>query len=88
MSTAQHAPEASKPEGDYAGVRCLCVLTGCRAGPGCPLHSQHCKDHVAFVQRRAELAKATEHKPNRCPHCGDWLGEHDRDCIKAKRGSA
>lgn len=33
-------------------------------------------------------AKAVEHKLNRCMHCGDWLGEHDKDCIKFGRGAA
>ncbi|MGQ2994246.1 hypothetical protein [Variovorax sp.] len=36
----------------------------------------------------AAIAPTAEHKPNRCPHCGDWLGEHDQDCIKFGRGAA
>lgn len=35
----------------YQGVRCTRVLTGCRAGPGCPHYCGHCKGHIAYVQR-------------------------------------
>jgi len=38
---------------EYDGVRCMCVLTGCRAGPGCPHYCDHCKHHIAHVQRTA-----------------------------------
>ena len=36
---------------DYAGARCMCVLTGCRAGPGCPHYCGHCKAHIAHTER-------------------------------------
>jgi hypothetical protein len=36
---------------EYAGVRCMCVLTGCRAWPGCPHYCGHCKAHIAFASR-------------------------------------
>jgi hypothetical protein len=36
---------------EYAGVRCMCVMTGCRAGPGCPHYCGHCKAHIAFSGR-------------------------------------
>ena len=36
---------------EYAGVRCMCVLTGCRAGPGCPHYCGHCKAHIAHASR-------------------------------------
>jgi hypothetical protein len=44
--------EAAAKAGDqrYGGVGCMCVLTGCRAGPGCPLYCSHCKAHIAHVQ--------------------------------------
>jgi hypothetical protein len=35
----------------YAGVRCMCVVTGCRAGPGCPHYCEHCKQHIAAVEK-------------------------------------
>jgi len=41
------APE----RGEYTGVRCMCVLTGCRAGPGCPHYCSHCKAHIALVSK-------------------------------------
>lgn len=33
----------------YQGVRCMCVLTGCRAGPGCPHYGHGCKAHIAHI---------------------------------------
>lgn len=40
----------------YQGVRCQCIVTGCRPGPGCPVYSKrHCEAHMAFVRS----AKAT-----------------------------
>lgn len=59
----------------------------------------NCPEAVAFATQRAHaaIAKATgitsalaapAPTTSRCPHCGDWLGEHDRDCIKFGRGSA
>ncbi len=44
-----------------------------------------------IVAAMALIDKATGAAPpatSRCPHCGDWLGEHDRDCIKFGRGAA
>jgi hypothetical protein len=38
------APRWREP---YTGVRCMCVLTKCRAGPGCPHYNSHCKTHIA-----------------------------------------
>ncbi|MBB3642587.1 hypothetical protein [Variovorax atrisoli] len=43
-------------EGTYQGVRCACLQTGCRAGPGCPLYSVHCRSHIAFVTKAQEAA--------------------------------
>ena len=40
-----------QPEREYVGVRCMCVLTGCRAGPGCPHYCNHCKAHISFATR-------------------------------------
>ena len=40
---------------------------------------------AAFADARAVINGATT---SRCNFCGDWLGEHDRDCIKAGRTSA
>lgn len=34
---------------EYAGARCMCVVTGCRPGPGCPHYTDHCKAHIAHV---------------------------------------
>lgn len=34
----------------YKGVRCTCVLTGCRAGPGCPHYGKHCQAHIDHTQ--------------------------------------
>jgi len=45
---------------EYAWVRCMCLLTGCRAGPGCPHYCSHCKQHIAAVARAAaELGAKT-----------------------------
>ena len=52
--------DACKPVGEradaplvvYEGVRCICVLTGCRAGPGCPHYCNHCKAHIAFEAQK------------------------------------
>lgn len=53
--------DACKPHGEHAdapnviflkpydGVRCMCVVTGCRAGPGCPHYCEHCKKHIAAM---------------------------------------
>lgn len=35
-----------KNETEYTGVRCMCVITGCRAGPGCPHFNAHCQKHI------------------------------------------
>lgn len=43
--------ERARAAENYSGVRCMCVLTGCRAGPGCPRYCDHCKDHIAHVER-------------------------------------
>lgn len=43
---------------DYAGVRCMCVLTGCRAGPGCPHYCEHCKRHIACTAEKFDPWKA------------------------------
>lgn len=45
------APEAPAPQPlteptEYTGVRCMCVLTGCQAGPGCPHYTEHCRKHI------------------------------------------
>lgn len=40
---------------EYSGVRCMCVLTGCRAGPGCPHYTSHCKAHIAHVAAAPQL---------------------------------
>lgn len=29
----------------------MCVLTGCRAGPGCPRYCKHCKGHIDHMAR-------------------------------------
>lgn len=47
-----------------------------------------CARASAEAMATAAATPATEHKPSRCPHCGDWLGEHDRDCSKFGRGAA
>ena len=31
---------------ESAGVRCMCVATGCRSGPGCPHYCNHCRQHI------------------------------------------
>jgi len=31
---------------EYTGVRCMCVVTGCRADQGCPQYTAHCKAHI------------------------------------------
>ena len=47
---------AKATEPAYQGVRCQCIVTGCRPGPGCPVYSKtHCESHMAFVRG----AKAT-----------------------------
>lgn len=41
--------QASAPDPElkaYCGVRCMCVDTGCRAGPGCPHYTKHCAAHM------------------------------------------
>ena len=43
------AGEAQPVAREYAGVSCMCVVTGCRAGPGCPHYSSHCKKHIAAL---------------------------------------
>lgn len=57
--------DACKPQGEHAdapnvelrraapyeGVRCMCVLTGCRAGPGCPHYSTHCQKHIDHIAK-------------------------------------
>ncbi len=40
---------------------------------------------AAFADARAAIVGATT---SRCNFCGEWLGEHDRDCIKFGRGAA
>lgn len=45
---------------EYAGVRCMCVLTGCRAGPGCPHYCGHCKAHIAHVSKTPNGPVRTE----------------------------
>ena len=30
----------------YRGPRCMCLQTGCRAGPGCPHYSVNCREHI------------------------------------------
>lgn len=47
------APVVQAERAEYPGVRCMCILTGCRAGPGCPHYSGHCKAHIAHVQAGA-----------------------------------
>ena len=47
------ASERKQKAESYSGVRCMCVLTGCRAGPGCPRYCEHCKGHIAHVERVA-----------------------------------
>ncbi|KPV08912.1 hypothetical protein APR50_10605 [Variovorax paradoxus] len=42
---------------------------------------------MSLVDEAGDRAACVEHKPNRCMHCGDWLGEHDADCIKARRSA-
>lgn len=37
--------EAATPA-PYAGPRCMCLGTGCRAGPGCPHFTEHCRKHI------------------------------------------
>lgn len=41
-----------KDEAEYMGVRCICVITGCKAGPGCPHFNAHCQNHIAHINRR------------------------------------
>ena len=41
-----------KDEAEYMGVRCMCVITGCKAGPGCPHFNAHCQNHIAHINRR------------------------------------
>lgn len=61
--------DACKPQGEradapnvvirpepYQGVRCMCVLTGCRAGPGCPHYCASCRDHIAYVSKATGAA--------------------------------
>jgi hypothetical protein len=51
-STLERGVGRLEPErAEYAGVRCMCVLTGCRAGPGCPHYCGHCKAHIAHASR-------------------------------------
>lgn len=49
-----------------------------------------CEALVAAAEREAARLRAVlaEPQPDRCQRCGNWGGEHDRDCIKAKRGEA
>jgi hypothetical protein len=60
------APERA----EYAGVRCMCVLTGCRAGPGCPHYTDHCKQHIAHAN-----ARALAFEQRRCYVCGTRADE-------------
>lgn len=36
----------------HTGVRCMCVLTGCRAGPGCPHYGANCRKHIEHVAQQ------------------------------------
>lgn len=49
-----------------------------------------CEALAIAAEREASRLREilAEPQPTRCPHCGDWLGEHDRDCIKFGRGAA
>ncbi|WP_431274259.1 hypothetical protein ACQ858_19710 [Variovorax ureilyticus] len=49
------APKGAAVEAatEYTGARCVCLQTGCRAGPGCPHYSQHCKAHIEFTHSQA-----------------------------------
>lgn len=40
------APQPLTEPTEYTGVRCMCVLTGCQAGPGCPHYTEHCRKHI------------------------------------------
>lgn len=40
----------------YSGVRCMCLVTGCSAGAGCPHYTDHCKAHIAH--QNAQPAQA------------------------------
>lgn len=42
----QPAPVPLTEPTEYTGVRCMCVLTGCQAGPGCPHYTEHCRKHI------------------------------------------
>ena len=63
--------DACKPQGEkadapnvvYAGVRCMCVLTGCRAGPGCPHYSTHCRNHIDAVASKPDSAAPNKEPP-------------------------
>lgn len=58
---AQAAPATAQDERpSYAGFRCMCVETGCRAGPGCPQYDANCKAQIAARQQESAAAPATE----------------------------
>ena len=44
------------PAGEYTGVRRACLVTGCRARPGCPAYGEHCKSHIAHANSTRALA--------------------------------
>ena len=36
----------------YSGVRCMCLVTGCSAGAGCPHYTDHCKAHIQHQNKQ------------------------------------
>lgn len=46
LHAQQPAPQPLTEKAAYTGVRCMCVLTGCQAGPGCPHYTEHCRKHI------------------------------------------
>ncbi len=37
---------ADQPKAEYQGRRCMCIGSGCRAGPGCPHYTKDCQKHI------------------------------------------
>lgn len=54
---------ANRHGAEYAGVRCMCVLTGCRTGLGCPHYCGHCKGHIAFASRPHDAGTHDQQMP-------------------------
>lgn len=53
------SPPAAETSAEYQGRRCMCIGSGCRAGPGCPHYTKDCQKHINHqAEEAAQRAQA------------------------------